>query len=75
MGEFIYKLTGKGNRAGNGEYTGFAAKVTELAVGVTGEDFAAVAAEEFDDGDLGEVRRGSDHDFNTRVLLRLLTGR
>lgn len=42
------ELTGKGNGAGNGEDAGFAAEITELAVGITGEDFAAVAAEEFE---------------------------
>lgn len=42
------ELTGKGNGAVNGEDAGFAAKITELAVWITGEDFAAVAAEEFE---------------------------
>lgn len=42
------ELTGKGNGAGNGKDAGFAAEITELAVGITGDDFAAVAAEEFE---------------------------
>lgn len=37
-----------------------AAEVAELAVGVTGEDFAAVAAEEFDGG-FGSGLGGSEH--------------
>lgn len=37
-----------------------AAEVTELAVGVAGEDFASVAAKEFDSG-FGSVRSDSDH--------------
>lgn len=41
---------GKGNGAIDGEDAGLAAEVTELAVGVTGEDFAAVATEELDGG-------------------------
>lgn len=41
---------GKGNGAINGEDAGLAPEVTELAVGVTGEDFAAVATEELDGG-------------------------
>ena len=41
-------FTGEGSGAREGEDAGVAAKVTELAVGKTGEDFAAVAAEEFE---------------------------
>lgn len=42
----------------DGEDTGLAAEVTELAVGITGEDFAAVATQELDGAGGGG---GSDH--------------
>lgn len=45
----------------DGEDAGFAAEITKLAVGITGEDFAAVAAEELDSGGLGGFKRGSYH--------------
>lgn len=45
----------------DGEDAGFAAEITKLAVGITGEDFATVAAEELDGGGLGGVRRRSYH--------------
>lgn len=56
------ELTRKSNGAGDGEDTRVAAEVTELAVGVAREDFAAVAAEEFDGG-FGSVRSASDHAY------------
>lgn len=45
-----HKLTGKSDGAVHGEDTGFAAVVTELAVRVTRDDLATVAAEELDGG-------------------------
>ena len=52
-------FTGEGSGAREGEDAGVAAKVTELAVGKTGEDFAAVAAEEFEVVAMGG--RGAHH--------------
>ena len=60
-------LTGEGDGVVDGEDTGFATLVTELAVGITGEDFSAVTTEELEGGG-GEgevavgVERRSDHD-------------
>lgn len=49
----------------DGEDTGFAPEVTEFTVGITGEDFAAVATEELYGGggfkSTEVVYRGSDH--------------
>lgn len=47
-GEGGKELTGKRNGGVDGEDTGVAAVVAELPVGITGEDAAAVAAEEFE---------------------------
>lgn len=45
----------------NGEDTSLAAVITELAVGKTGENLAAVAAEEFESEEVVIVERRSDH--------------
>lgn len=47
------ELTGEGDGAVDGEDAGLTAVVAEHAVGVAGEDFAAVAAEELDGGGVG----------------------
>lgn len=59
MDSRVTELTGEGDGAVDGEDAGLAGDVTELAVGVAGEDLAAVAAEELDGGGGGGGR--SDH--------------
>ena len=50
-------LTGEGDGGRNGEDASVAAEITELAVGMARDDFAAVTAEEFE----GVTTEGGDH--------------
>ena len=77
--------TGEGKGAVDGEDTGMATNIAELAVGVTGEDLAAIAAEELDgapggnglDGDIVKGtkrstrrrRRGGERGYHHASLL------
>lgn len=68
-------LTRKGDRAINGEDTCFATVVTELAVGMTWEDFTAITTQEFDVGGALEVKRRFDHTVKVSLLRKGLKRR
>lgn len=55
----LQQQLGERNGAVNGEHAGFATVVTEFAVGITGENFAAITAEELDSG--SSVKRRPGH--------------